>query len=344
MRVLACLALGVLLGSAPAATAQIVQGGDVSGLGVYDFDDVPNPWFPQFPGTPYRSISAPGVVFGERMLGQTTSYPAGVWDLVTGTPSVPLTIDESVAEPFSVAVVAYGGLSLAPLGPVGWPSAAAFGEGTWTAVFSSDQDRVGFSLGGTDVEDSVSVTFYGRLGQDLGTVQVDHPVVPEGFFVPVSFEVIGGPRIAAITVNSLDPAGVDYDDVRYDSSAQPWIDLGFALAGTFGEPTLTGDGPLLPASATLLTLENAEPDAVAYLVVSLVAILEPFKGGVLVPGPDPPGTLFILVTDPLGELHLASPWPGGIPPGTSFFFQVWIEDLGGPVGFSASNALLASTP
>jgi len=36
--------------------------------------------------------------------------------------------------------------------------------------------------------------------------------------------------------------------------------------------------------------------------------------------------------------------PGGLPPSFSLYFQYWINDAAGPVGFAASNALRGITP
>lgn len=121
-----------------------------------------------------------------------------------------------------------------------------------------------------------------------------------------------------------------------------WVDLGQALAGATGEPRLAGTGTLEPATPVAVALEQAAPVAPATLVIGLSAVNDPFKGGVLVPATD----LLIagLVTGPLGEILLADAWPAGVPPGTVFWFQYWVQDRSGPKGLTASNALEAFVP
>lgn len=121
-----------------------------------------------------------------------------------------------------------------------------------------------------------------------------------------------------------------------------WVDLGQALAGTTGEPRLAGTGTLETGTPVAVTLEGAAATVPATLVIGLTALNDPFKGGVLVPSTD----LLItgLVTGPLGDILLADAWPAGVPSGTVFWFQYWIEDRSGPKGLTASNALEAFVP
>ena len=51
-----------------------------------------------------------------------------------------------------------------------------------------------------------------------------------------------------------------------------------------------------------------------------------------------------LGTTTTGELVINDIWPAGVPAGVAFYLQYWIEDTGGPFGFSASNALVGTTP
>lgn len=50
-----------------------------------------------------------------------------------------------------------------------------------------------------------------------------------------------------------------------------------------------------------------------------------------------------LPTSATGELDLAFTWLGG-PAGLDIYWQYWIQDPGGPVAFSASNAVQGTTP
>ena len=61
----------------------------------------------------------------------------------------------------------------------------------------------------------------------------------------------------------------------------------------------------------------------------------------MVPNPD---LVFMFVTDFIGSLQLNAVWPPGVPPGLAIYFQFWVPDVGGPVGFAASNAMSGTAP
>ncbi|MHC4942982.1 MAG: DUF7453 family protein [Planctomycetota bacterium] len=127
------------------------------------------------------------------------------------------------------------------------------------------------------------------------------------------------------------------------SKIATWLDLGHALAGIYGDPELDGEGPLQAGSAGALHLANAKPFAPSYLILGFSAAYLPFKGGTVVPSIDIPPLL--LFTDSEGALTLPwASWPGGVAPDSEIYAQYWIVDSAGPLGASASNALLATTP
>jgi len=121
----------------------------------------------------------------------------------------------------------------------------------------------------------------------------------------------------------------------------PWSNLGFALAGTFGDPLLVGTGTLVAGSPTALTLSNAKASKPASLFVSLASTPAGFKGGTLVPVP------WILVlsltTSPSSTLALPFTWPAGLS-GADLYFQWAIQDEIAPKGISLSNAVKADVP
>lgn len=134
--------------------------------------------------------------------------------------------------------------------------------------------------------------------------------------------------------------GADIDAVAA-LAPNPWVDLGFALAGTNGPPVLAATGPLSAGSPLQFLLSNAPPNAAANLVLGLSTLYAPFKGGVMVPDLDllVPG----LPTGPSGSLLLPAAWPAGLPAGLAIHLQAWIPDAGGPKGFAASNAIKSIT-
>jgi len=100
-------------------------------------------------------------------------------------------------------------------------------------------------------------------------------------------------------------------------------------------PNLAGTGALTPGASTRFSLRGGLPGASSWFVLGLDAIDAPFKGGTLVPAPT---LLAPLVPDAQGALDLVFPWIA-IPAGLELYIQAWIQDPGGPKGWSASNAL-----
>jgi hypothetical protein len=123
----------------------------------------------------------------------------------------------------------------------------------------------------------------------------------------------------------------------------PWTNLGFALAGVDGKPSLLGTGSLVVGTAGSLELCNAAPSATAVLFISVTNTPSSFKGGTLVTVP----VLLALTVgtglDGKNDLVWTS-WPTGLPPSTALYFQYAIVDAAAPVGVSLSNALEGVAP
>jgi hypothetical protein len=146
-------------------------------------------------------------------------------------------------------------------------------------------------------------------------------------------------------IDTGDPANaLDPDGTRADMGAvpfHPWKDLGQGLAGIAGVPTLTGEGSLEAGTPTTLAVAGAKPRAKCILVLGASALNAPFKGGTMVPHADMYLGLFLLDVD--GALELQGAWPAGIPSGLQTWLQVWLLDAAGPLGWSATNGLRATT-
>ena len=129
-----------------------------------------------------------------------------------------------------------------------------------------------------------------------------------------------------------------------DAASVPgdWTNLGNGLAGLHGIPAFSGCGTLAAGDPITLALTGAREFTSAHLFVGVSALNAPFKGGVLVPSPDV--TILFLPTGPAGAITLGGTMPGGLPGNFSLYFQYWINDAAGPVGFAASNALRGITP
>jgi hydroxyacylglutathione hydrolase len=121
-----------------------------------------------------------------------------------------------------------------------------------------------------------------------------------------------------------------------------WVDLGQALPGSAGVPTLDATGPLIGGSNFTISFQGAAPNSSAYLVLGSVQIDLPFAGGTLVPSPD--FVIGPIPTGPSGSFTTTAKWKLDAPPGQNSYWQVWILDPTAPMGLSATNALESTTP
>jgi Tol biopolymer transport system component len=139
-------------------------------------------------------------------------------------------------------------------------------------------------------------------------------------------------------------SGVDHNswsDVYLTNNAMPWAPLGGGIAGTHGTPALSGAGTLEGLTVMTLALSDALELAPTFLVTGFRMIGAGFKGGVLVPAPD---FIFPLMTDGGGSLALPALWPPGVPSDVTLWFQCWLPDPAGALGYAASNGLSLTTP
>ncbi|HKB15497.1 MAG TPA: hypothetical protein VKF62_05495, partial [Planctomycetota bacterium] len=129
----------------------------------------------------------------------------------------------------------------------------------------------------------------------------------------------------------------------FTTTDDQWTDLGSALAGTYGDPVLSGTGTLVAGSPTSLNLSNANPSSGSFWVFGTSRIDAPIFGGILVPN-FLTGGIVALATDPTGALSVNFNWPPGVPSGSTFYVQFWTVDPAGPQFVSASNAISLVTP
>ena len=119
-----------------------------------------------------------------------------------------------------------------------------------------------------------------------------------------------------------------------------WTDHGNALAGTHGEPELTGAGLLLPDTPMTITLSNVVSQSPAFVIVGFSPLDLPFRGGVMVP--DPALILNLPTGGDAGQpatLVLEPIVPADLPVGAEFYLQFWIPDASAVEGLAASNAI-----
>lgn len=132
------------------------------------------------------------------------------------------------------------------------------------------------------------------------------------------------------------------DNIRIETAGGPWTDLGNGLAGAGGVPQLFGAGTLAPASPTLIGLSNAASNATAFLGVGFSQVSLPLLGGTLVTSADI--AVVPLQLDVTGGLPFTLSWPGSLASGTDIVWQAWVLDASGPLGLTASNGLVGTTP
>jgi hypothetical protein len=136
---------------------------------------------------------------------------------------------------------------------------------------------------------------------------------------------------------------VGADNVRIGRQ-DDFTNLGSGLAGTTGEPLLTGSGVVAPGSLVSIDLSNTVSSSTAFLMTGLAPLNLPFLGGTLVPNVATTNIVVPLATDAQGAIPLTFPWPNNIPSGTAIYLQYWIADPGGPFGVAASNGLRIDVP
>jgi len=119
-----------------------------------------------------------------------------------------------------------------------------------------------------------------------------------------------------------------------------WSDLGHALPGAAGAPVLVGDGHLASGAQITISLSNAPVNQAATLIVGVQNVSAPLFGGILVPSPN---FLIPIPVGALGSVTFATVLPNNVIPNIPVFLQYWITDPTAPQGYSASNAITATT-
>jgi hypothetical protein len=107
-------------------------------------------------------------------------------------------------------------------------------------------------------------------------------------------------------------------------------------------PKLDVFGAFAGGSPTSILASGLEPSTTAYLVIGFSQLLQPFKGGTLIPSPE-------LVIEfptffggplPVGDFL----WPEGVSSGSEVIMQLWAQDSGSPFGLSSSSGKRIITP
>ncbi|MEX0800787.1 MAG: LPXTG cell wall anchor domain-containing protein [Dehalococcoidia bacterium] len=195
------------------------------------------------PGTNYDAVfESDGADFAERFAGQTLSAN-GDFDVLSGTPSDPLSLQLGAANQNLNVFVNGPSQVLAGLGPAGFPNFEAVGEGAFAVLFDFDQSEFGFDLVGGGAGDA-TVDFFARDG-----TLIDSIVLSGLSDQSYGFQRAGGANdIAGISVQNSDDGGVGFDNLCHD------------VAGVVGQPTPTPTPTPEPTAAPTAT---PEPTATA---------------------------------------------------------------------------------
>jgi len=209
VRRLAFLAVAALAASqVNAAAINAVAPGSLTGTQLTTFDDVAGG---AAPGTNYNAVFVSGgVSFAERFAGQTNT-PSGGFDILSGSPLPGLALAVGLPNQNLNIFLNNSSQVLTGLGSVGFPSYDAIGEGSFAALFSTDQSQFGFDLVGGD-GGSATVDFFRRDGS-----LIDSIVVAGLSDQSYAFVRDGGVNdIAGISIFNTDPGGIGFDNLRYD--------------------------------------------------------------------------------------------------------------------------------
>lgn len=187
---------------------QVQFGGNVAGLYVYDLEV-----FAYLAGQPGSALpelrdDTLGLTIGQMLVGQT-NVPVDWFDFVSGTPAMPLRIDDTTPPEYGLNIsTVYSRTVMAGLGPLGFPHRDSLGEGALTILFDADQYVVGVEVIGVN-DGPMSLTFYNRGGSVIGQFDVPQPLNDTYVYSSVAGD------IAALTINNHDLGGLAYGNLLF---------------------------------------------------------------------------------------------------------------------------------
>ncbi|MCV3274334.1 hypothetical protein [Roseobacter sinensis] len=232
-------ALSCLSSWGHAATVTLVDPATLSGTAVVDFEDLN---LGLGATVNYDGEFESGTVqFSAGFVGQTIGV-SGFFDTVSGSPSGPLALFDDAANQNILAVDGgdgnFGNTSIAGLGPLGFPTANAIGEGVISVLFDFDQSEFGFDLIGGD-GGTATLQFFGRDGSLLTEITTNplFGTLMLGFATDDTSKSIAG-----VTILNSDPGGVGVDNVRSD------------VRGVIGPPPVGPRPEIVPLPAGILLL------------------------------------------------------------------------------------------
>ncbi len=305
---LAAVLVGLMLAQPTVRAASPINEVDPSSLtcaGEITFDDVTGG---TAPGTNFDSVfESDGADFAERFAGQALSF-SGNFDVLSGTPTSPLTLQ--VGDPNdNLNVFLFTGTGsqvLTGLGPLGFPSGSAIGEGSFAVLFDFDQSEFGFDLVGGNAG-SATVNFFKRDGSLIDTV-----ILTGLSDQSYGFARDGGVNdVAGISVHNDDVAGIGFDNLCHDVAGVPGQpetvqckDLGEEIVCISLDPKTGSNtvGDVHTVTATVTTDNPVAGTPVEGLDLYIFVIKGPNAGERIGPG----------LTDANGQVALTYTGDGGV--------------------------------
>jgi hypothetical protein len=237
--------------SAHAAPVNQVSYASLTGTQLVTFDDLAGG---SAPGTNYDSIvTSNGVGLGEHFVGQTVGV-SGSFDTLSGSPTGPLTL--AVGTPgHNLNIFSFSTNVLTGLGPAGFPSFDAIGEGAFAVQFSSDQSEFGFQLVGGD-GGTAFVSFFNAAGGLIDSISLSSLANAD-----YGFSRDGGVKdIRGISISNNDLGGIGFDNLKFDvksifvprvpeTSTWAMMLLGFGAVGYAMRRRQVGFGSMRTAAA-----------------------------------------------------------------------------------------------
>lgn len=191
-----------------AAPINTIAPGSLTGSQVTTFDDVAGG---SAPGTNYNGVFVSGgVSFAERFVGQSLST-AGGFDVLSGAPGAALALQLGASDQNLNIFVRGASQVLTGLGPTGFPNFGAIGEGSFAALFSTDQSEFGFDLVGGD-GGSATVNFFRRNGSLIDAVVINS-LSDQRYAFARDGNVFD---IGGISIHNNDVGGIGFDNLRFN--------------------------------------------------------------------------------------------------------------------------------
>lgn len=188
---------------------------DISGNGRIDFNGLATGG----PATNYNDvIDLDGASFAERFVGQSLGV-SGSSDTLSGTTLTGSpTLATGVSDSNLVVLSDSFGVTLAGLGPVGFPAGYdAFGDGAVAILFDVEQAEVGFEYVGGDLG-TAFISFWGSDGTLLDTF-TNLTTILEG---SIGFQSLDNNQdlmnnIAGISIYNTDKGGIGFDNIIFNN-------------------------------------------------------------------------------------------------------------------------------